>query len=521
MPQPSGLPPLEVLALSPFRRFIANISWNVLGKVCVQILLFGVSILLTRYLGKERLGIYATLLVIPSFVRLLNQFGLETLINKKLPELIVQDPSGQQGRYLVRKILAIRVTTTLAFGAALYAALPHYLSFIRMPELMEYRFALIAYFFTITLNSIFSTLFMTRLEYKTITLSETVCALLNLCFLGIFIYLDYGIVGVLYAYTLSTAVNILIYFALTWESLKGPTQAPDWQEMRPLASASYFITLLSFGLITQSDILLMNYFQVEPAGIGFYHLATGLGGMLAFVLVGVGPLALSILSETYARESAEGLSRIWCQIVGFASFLTVPIFVFAGFNAESLIHFVYGEEFQQAGKVLAFYILFIGCATIAGADFVTSTLFILHRRDAVIRVTVEGSLLNIGLNFILIPLYQETGAVAGTGTAMVYMVFRQLFMIQKQIQVFPVFPIIGKCLLFSLLAVLPAQTFAILVLDQVLLTAMIYAMGFVILLALLKPFTTEQAQVLSAIHPKVPIWIKGFVRLPVTDGNEP
>jgi len=101
------------------------------------------------------------------------------------------------------------------------------------------------------------------------------------------------------------------------------------------------------------------------------------------------------------------------------------------------------------------------------------------------------------------------------------MVFRQLFMIQKQIQVFPVFPIIGKCLLFSLLAVLPAQTFAILVLDQVLLTAMIYAMGFVILLALLKPFTTEQAQVLSAIHPKVPIWIKGFVRLPVTDGNEP
>jgi O-antigen/teichoic acid export membrane protein len=71
-----------VLALSPFERFISNISWNVFGKVCVQILLFGVSILLTRYLGKERLGVYATLLVIPSFVRLLNQFGLETLINK-------------------------------------------------------------------------------------------------------------------------------------------------------------------------------------------------------------------------------------------------------------------------------------------------------------------------------------------------------------------------------------------------------------------------------------------------------
>ena len=498
--------------MSPFQRFISNISWNVLGKVCAQILLFGVSILLTRYLGKERLGVYATLLVIPVFVRLLNQFGLETLINKKLPELMVADPTGRQGRYLVQKLLLIRGLTTLGFGALLYLCLPYYLALIKMPELMEYRFALIAYFFIISLNSIFSTLFMTRLEYKTVTLAETACAFLNLCFLGIFIYLDYGIFGVLYAYILSTTINILIYFGLVWKDLKGETQASDWQEMRPLARASYIMTLLSFGLITQSDVLLMNYFQVEPAGIGFYHLAVGLGGMLAFVLAGVGPLALSILSETYARESGAGLSRIWCQIVGFSSFLTVPIFVFAFFNAESLIHFIYGEQFGQAGKVLAVYIFFVGAATIAGLDFVTSTLFVLQRRDTVVRATVEGSLINVGLNLILIPLYQEMGAVIGTGFAMVYMVFRQLFVIQKQMDVFPVLPTIGKCLLFSLLAVVPAQMFAIIIWDQIMLTAMVYGLAFMILLITLKPFTETQTEVLSAIHPKASIWINGFVR---------
>ena len=137
-----------------------------------------------------------------------------------------------------------------------------------------------------------------------------------------------------------------------------------------------------------------------------------------------------------------------------------------------------------------------------------------------IRVTVEGSLINIGLNLVLIPLYQETGAVAGTGTAMVYMVFRQLYVIQKQINVFPVGPIIGKCLLISLLAVLPAQVFALFVFDQVLLTAIIYAVGFVIILMILKPFTREQAGVLSTIHPKLPVWINSFVRRPATGGNE-
>ena len=93
-----------------------------------------------------------------------------------------------------------------------------------MPELIDYRFALIAYFFIITLNSIFSTLFMTRLEYKTVTLTETFCAFLNLCFLGIFIFLDYGVFGVLYAYVFSTTINILI--TLCWRILKEKLRYP-------------------------------------------------------------------------------------------------------------------------------------------------------------------------------------------------------------------------------------------------------------------------------------------------------
>ena len=85
--------------MSPFQKFIANISWTVLGKIAVQIVLFTVSILLTRYLGKKSLGDYATLLVIPVFMRLLNSFGFEALINTKLPALNIRDSSGSEGRY--------------------------------------------------------------------------------------------------------------------------------------------------------------------------------------------------------------------------------------------------------------------------------------------------------------------------------------------------------------------------------------------------------------------------------------
>ena len=207
------------------------------------------------------------------------------------------------------------------------------------------------------------------------------------------------------------------------------------------------------------------------------------------------------------------MSKIWCQIVGFASFLTVPIFVFAFFNAEPLIQMVYGEQFKEAGALLSFYILFLGAATILGLDFVTSTLFILERRNTVIWSNVESSLLNILLNLVLIPLYQEIGALTATGISMVYMVLRQLYVIQRQLDVMPVLPVLGKCLLFSLAAIVPALATTLLVWDNIFIGALVYLLSFAMLLAVLKPFTREQSEVLKGIHPDLPAWMNGFTRV--------
>ncbi|SVB16090.1 uncharacterized protein METZ01_LOCUS168944, partial [marine metagenome] len=177
----------------PFQKFIENISWTVLGRILVQILLFAISILLARYLGTKNLGDYATLLVIPVFIRLLNCFGLETLINAKLPALNTNDPSGSEGRYLVSRLLTLRFATTIMFCVLIYFCLPFYLKLTHRPEFIEFRWVLIFYFAAITTDSILSTLFMTLIRFKTLVKIETFGALLNLIFLIIFIRLDYGI----------------------------------------------------------------------------------------------------------------------------------------------------------------------------------------------------------------------------------------------------------------------------------------------------------------------------------------
>ena len=441
--------------MTPFQKFIENISWTILGKVLVQVFLFAISILLTRYLGKKNLGDYATLLVIPVFMRLLNCFGLETLIGAKLPALNIYDSSGAEGRYLISRLLALRLLTTVLFCFLIYCCLPYYLNLIDRPQFIEFRWALIFYFVVITIDSFLSTLFMTLLRFKVLVKIEILGSLLNLIFLIIFIHFDYGIYGVLYAYIISLVVTSLVYLITSQDQYLGSTKTPKFDGMKHLAWVSYGITFLSFGLMTQSDILLMNFFQVDVEKIGIYHLVTGLTGTMVFLLSGVAPMALSLFSETFSKDGLEKLGKLYCKIVGFSSYLTVPIYTFCVFNSNALISFIYGSAFEEAYLALIIFAALAGIQTALGNNFTVSTLYVIHKPNEAIRTTAEGSVLNIILNLFLIPVFGMLGAITATGVTMVYMVMRQLKIISTQMKIAPVFPVLGQCFLYCLIASIP------------------------------------------------------------------
>ena len=475
-------------------------------------LLFAISILLTRYLGKERLGDYATLLVIPVFIRLLNSFGLETLINKKLPELNIKDPSGAQGRYLVGRLLILRFLTTIGFCALIHHFLSYYLDFTHNQWLMEFRWVLILYFVVISVDSILSTLFMTLLRFKTLVKTEIFGALLNLFLLMLFISLDYGISGVLYAYIFSASVTSVFYLLLARSQYLGPTKKPEWDDMGHLAWVSYGITFLGFGLLTQSDVLLLNYFKVSRADVGLYHLVTGLTGAMAFLLAGVAPMALSLFSETYAKEGTKSLANLYCQIVGFASYLTIPVYVFCVLNSSHVINFIYGSAFSEGAGALGIYATFAGIQTALGINFTVSSLYVIRRQGVALRSTVEGSILNIGLNLVLIPAFGMMGAIIATGVVMVYMVLRQLKTITTEMEIAPVFPVIGQCFLYCLIASIPCLILSWLNLGHLITNLSLYLITLVALLIYVKPFNDEQRRLLINVYPKLGPWSKLFFR---------
>ena len=103
------------------------------------------------------------------------------------------------------------------------------------------------------------------------------------------------------------------------------------------------------------------------------------------------------------------------------------------------------------------------------------------RQGVALRSTVEGSVLNIGLNLILIPAFGMIGAIIATGVVMVYMVLRQLKTITAEMEIASVFPVIGKCFLYCLIASIPCLILSWLNLGHLLINLSLYLIALVAL----------------------------------------
>ena len=499
--------------MSVSHRFYSNISWNMLGKVGVLFVSLALSVVITRYLGMDQYGVYASILVIPAFVRLLNSLGFETVINKSIPELNVNDPSHKQSRYLLRIIFASRFVCIFFFSMAIYLCLPLYLQVINLPQLISYRIPIVAYFAVTSMNSLYSTLFMTLLRYKIAVFVELFSYLSNLGLLVLFIFMEASITGVMVAYIFSMFLTLVIYIWLSRRDFRGDIEKPDFSGLGQLAGVSWLATIFSFGLLTQSDLFLMNYFHIPMEKVGFYQLTTTAGTMLTFFLTGIQPLALSLFSETFTKDFAEGLKKVWNLIAAFPLFFSLPTYVFVFYDAKKILTLVYGSPFAEAEPVFRLFLLFLILRAITGADFYGVTLYAIKKNNMILRSTIEASVINIILNLVLIPNYAELGALMGTGISILYMGFRRWMIVFKYVSLVDILNTSSKCLLISFIALIPTLVVSYVWSSYLVLDLALYLSAIILLLLKFKPVHKDQILWFENQLPRAAKWIRPFSSL--------
>jgi len=220
-----------------------------------------------------------------------------------------------------------------------------------------------------------------------------------------------------------------------------------WKDFLGLSWPLAFITVFTL-IYTYIDSVMMGYWG-QITEIGWYNAAYKIVNVTLIPMALISVSFFPVLSKAF-KESKERLQEVFDYQIKLMTILTVPIVIGGIFLAPKIINFVYGSNYSPS--ILVFQMLMFMAGFIFLSDPCYRILIVINQQKKVFYITLTGAIINIILNFILIPNYSLYGAAIAT--VITYLILFFLFVgYTKKIASLSPF---NLCLLKTLLLSLPA-----------------------------------------------------------------
>ena len=169
--------------------------------------------------------------------------------------------------------------------------------------------------------------------------------------------------------------------------------------------------------------------STNSAQIGVYHTAFKLSMFATIGLMAIKSIASPKFAELFKKEDLDSLKKVTQQSTKLIFWTTLPlVIIFISFS--EYIMGLFGEEFTVG--VFAFIILSIGRVIVSFSGAAGNLLQMCGRQVIFMNVAVIGSVINIILNFTLIPIYGINGSAIATMVSLVSFNLLLVYFVKKE-----------------------------------------------------------------------------------------
>jgi O-antigen/teichoic acid export membrane protein len=399
-----------------FKKYLANTSWLFFERILRIVISFVVTIFVVRYLGPKDFGLYSYVLSFFWLFGSLSTIGLESITTRE----IVKQPDRKDEingtvffLRLAGSITAIVLIgiTLLITGEETYTAI---LILIASGSFLFQSFSVIEYYFRGKVEAKFNA--------YALSASVIVSSILKVTFILIKAPLIYFVIAVVFEYV-ALAVGLILVYHFNKLSIF------NWKYSKELASS----LLKDAWPLMLSGIVVMIYMRIDQImikhmineeAVGYYAVAVRLCEAWYFIPVtlcnSIFPAivnAKNVSEEFYNNR----MQKLYDLLTWLAIGIAVPVTVFS----SQIIQLLFGNEFSAASPVLTIYI-WAGVAVFLG---VASSQYLINEnltKLSFIRSFV-GMVINVALNFILIPEYGIIGSAVATLVSYTVVAFVPLF----------------------------------------------------------------------------------------------
>jgi len=395
-----------LLAKPGFRAAASNLAWLIADRLGRLVLSVGVGFWVARHLGREQFGRLNYALALAGMCVVLAECGLEAVVRREL----IHRP--ERSGALLAAVWRLR----LAVGATCYAVVVIW-SVLGVADRAE-RWVLIAaggLLFQPGL-AVADLWLQANLRARTATLAQLLALTAGAGARVALILSD----APLWAFGATTAAEagvaaVLLTILARRAGLQIAVERDSWALLRPLLRDAWPLLLsgVSIAIYMRIDVVMLRNLAGDGA-VGIYTAAVRLSEISYFLPMAMGASLLpSLLRARAAGEAAyaERMQQYFDLSAALAYAVALPLAV----AAPWVVRLAYGAPFAAAAPVLALHVW----ATLFVFLGVARSQFLVNERLTVfyLMATAAGALLNIALNYVLIPRIGAMGTAVATVTS--------------------------------------------------------------------------------------------------------
>jgi len=379
--------------MSTPRKIAFNVIIASISKVLNTALALVGLMLITRYLGPDKFGLYITALAFSGLFNSLGDWGLYQTSTREISR-----PKADE-KAIIGNVMALRIIISVILSLAV----PVIIYFL--PYTYELKIALLLVLLTYIFYSFYQVLiglFQKRLEMYKVTLVELSGKLLQLAFVFTAVKLDWGFKFIIIGMTIGMFSNFVLIYFLSRKFIKFKLNfdTTKWKkflkESWPIG-LSVIVTFIYF----RGDALLLKSLKGN-IDVGIYGAATKVLENITFFPGMIIGLMMPMFSF-YVFKDRLKFKKLVNENFKLFIILIIPLLIIVMFFAENIIDVVAGPEFVASATVLRiviFSLAFIFFGMLFGNILLVAKL----QKQQLVALTA-CAIFNVGANLIFIPRY--------------------------------------------------------------------------------------------------------------------
>jgi len=492
------------------------------GVFLSKILAYAYRVIIARYYGPEVYGLFSLVIMILGAIVAISSLGLVDGLSRFIPQYRGKRESNKIS-YLFRLTNKILLITSI-FSAVLLFFLSEFIAVsIFHNSALTILLKIMAFFVPI---AVLSGPFLSTLRaYEMINSYSFIFNILqnSIRVLALIILVLFGFQSssVVTSYCLGfLAVLVASYLICKYKISELFIKYNLFQKDKSIIRKSFFaysFPLLFFGIVSMIfywiDSFFLGYFKGVES-VGFYNAAVPIALLLAITPELFMQLFFPMINRHYSNKNNELIKQLSKQLGKWVFMVNLPVFILIFVFPGAAINILFGSQYLVAQNALR--ILIFGSFIASIAVISNNLLSMAGKSKLVLADIVIASVLNIILNFILIPTPSIfgvdnslgiNGAAIATALSMVFLNILFFFQARKYLRIMPLrakminillMGLIPAIALFYLRNIFPSQNIILIIL-----MAASFLLVYAILVLISRSLDENDWNIIKAIWRKV------------------